>query len=127
MEKYLSSWKVKLALAGIYFLFAFVLGHLASPGINLTWEIVSAVIGPKKTEFVRPISEYEKLTDELWKSEKHQATCKANAAATVSLQLVQKYLNETKKQQLMAEYEIPQSLIDDLKKNEVARKAGLVE
>ncbi len=74
--------------------------------------------------YIAPLSEYEQRTQDLFNSKQHQATCLAQAKATVSLELVQKYLNETKKQQLIATYAIPESLVNDINAGEQARKSN---
>lgn len=109
--KFIKSWKFVAVIIGSISLIAF--GAWLRPGIDLTWELVSAVVNPPVQVH---LSEYDQAVNALWKSEKHQYTCKAQAAAYVSLELANKYLNETKKQQLIAEYELPESLVKEMAK-----------
>jgi hypothetical protein len=109
--KFYKSWKFYAVCIGAFGLIGF--GAWLRPGIDLTVEMFSAVVNPPVKVH---LSEYDQAVETLWKSEKHQYTCKANAAAFVSLELANKYLNETKKQQLISEYELPESLVKEMAK-----------
>ena len=121
MDKFKSKNKLVAVVGVSLFVLVFGLGAYARPGIDLTSELLVAVFAPPK---VVTLSEYEQKVNELWHSDKHQATCKANAAAFVSLELANKYLQETKKQQVIAEYQLPESLVQAVNKTEAERKAS---
>jgi hypothetical protein len=104
-----NKWKIYGGIA--IFVIAFSLGAYARTGIDKTYDVIATVFGGKKVEYVAPLSEYERLSQEAYNDPKHQAVCLAQARATVSLELTQKYLSETKKQQLLSEYELPLSLV----------------
>lgn len=116
--KYLKSNKAKAIAGAILFTIVFSLGAFARPGIDMTSMLVSSIFTSKEVYSVPP-SEYETEVNELWQSQSHQAVCKANAAATVSIQLARKYLDEADKQNALAQYETPlnQALINVSKKN----------
>jgi hypothetical protein len=116
MKKFFSVFSISFAQKVLFFVLlfsAFGAGMYARPGFDLVADTVDGYFNPK---FERPLSEYEQAVNDLWQSEKHQYTCKANAAAFVSLELANKYLNETKKQQLIAEYELPETLVKEMAK-----------
>lgn len=93
----------------------FILGFSIRPTVDFYKDLFAGYFAPKV--YVAPLGEYEQQTLDLYNSKAHQATCKANAAAVVSLELANKYLTETKKQQIVAVYAIPDSLIDSINKN----------
>ncbi len=111
----------KVIIASTFFILSASSGYASFTPIQRVKTAISDIFAPK--QYVAPLSEYEQRTQDLYTSKEHQATCLAQAKAEVSLELVQKYLNETKKQQLIATYALPQSLVDDTNANEQARKA----
>jgi hypothetical protein len=113
MKKFFASNSKKIVGFLVLFVVVFSLGAYARPGIDLTAELVSAVVFTKPVVYVAPLSEYEEKALAAFNDPKHQAVCLAQARATVSLELVQKYLTETKKQQALADYELPLSLIGE--------------
>lgn len=112
--------KIQRIVIGILIVFSTVFGFAVRPGVELANEIVVAMFTPKP--YVAPMDEYTQKVNDLWHSDKHQATCKANAAAAVSLELADKYLKETRKQQLMAVYAIPESVVNETNRIEAVRK-----
>lgn len=111
MKKFFASHKKTVVLFTVLFVVVFSLGAYARPGIDIATEIVRAVVMPKPAVYVAPLSEYEQRSLDAFNDPKHQAVCMAQARANVSLELVQKYLTETKKQQAFANYELPLSLV----------------
>ncbi len=97
--------KHKAILFGIAGVIIFTAGAMARPAIDLGIDL-AGTFGEREV-YKAPPSEYETLVTALWQSERHQATCKANAAASVSLGLAQKYLKEYEKQEVLSLYDTP--------------------
>lgn len=106
MKKIIISNKTKVIIYSIIFVFIFSLGAFARPGIDLTATLASSVFSSKPS-YVAPPSEYEAQVETLWHSDKHQAVCKANAAAAIALQLAHKYVGEAEKQAVLSAYDLP--------------------
>lgn len=77
-------------------------------------EVTGDIFAVEEQRYVAPPSEYETQVNELWQSTHHQAVCKANAAATVSLRLARKYLDESEKQSALSQYDTPLSEVKGL-------------
>lgn len=107
--------KAKMIVSAVLFVIVFSLGAAARPGIDLFSEIIGGLFGNDTKVYVAPPTEYEAKVDTLWKSERHQAVCKANAATVVSLQLTRQYLDEYEKQAVLAQWETPLSEIKTIK------------
>jgi hypothetical protein len=120
MKKILESRRMIIALWAVQALILISFGAYIRPGITMVNELISSAFEPPRPIPIK--SEYETAVDALWKSEKHQYTCRAKAAAFVSLELANKYLAETKKQQLIAEFELPESLVNEMAKNATSSK-----
>lgn len=97
--------KVKRAVYISIIVMVFTLGMYLRPAFDLGAELFSGMFSTK--QYVAPLSEYESKVNELWKSDKHQAVCKANAAATVAIGLARKYLEEVEKQSVLSAYDLP--------------------
>lgn len=123
MNKLTHSFRLKAFAGIVVFVFIFSLGAIARPGIDLVSDVIEGVFAPSKPEYIAPVSEYETKVNDLWHSDKHQATCRANAAAKVSLELTDKYMQEAKKQILMADYDISDSVAKETNRIESARKS----
>lgn len=115
------SKKTKIITACVALTLSSCAGYAVRPTVEFYKDLLGGYFAPKV--YVAPLDEYERKTDELYHSQAHQATCLAQAKATVSLQLVQKYLHETTKQQEIATYALPSDLVDSVNANETARKA----
>lgn len=113
MFTFIESNKKRIIIGSVLFVAVFSAGAYARPAIDMVGEIVGAVVSPKPQVYVAPLSEYEQKALDAFNDPKHQAVCMAQARATVSLELVQKYLTETKKQQALSEFELPLSLIGE--------------
>lgn len=113
MFDYIASNKKRIYIGIVLFVLVFSAGAYARPAIDMVTEIAGAILFPAPKVYVAPLSEYEQKALDAFNDPKHQATCMAQARATVSLELVQKYLTETKKQQVLANYELPLSLIGE--------------
>lgn len=97
--------KVKRIVYSSVIVAIFALGMFMRPAFDLGSELVGGMFGSK--QYVAPLSEYETKVNDLWKSEKHQAVCKANAGATVAIGLARKYLEEGEKQSVLSAYDLP--------------------
>jgi hypothetical protein len=87
----------------------FSAGAYARPAIDIGILLGSTLFDKPQATYVAPPSEYETKVAELWKSERHQAVCKATAASMVSVELARKYLDEYEKQNALAQWETPLS------------------
>ena len=103
------NWKIKTVIYTLLALMFVGFGAFIRPGVDIAIEMVSSAVTPKQHQ--APETEYEKRSKALFYSAKHQETCMAQAKATVSLQIVDEMLQESKKQQLKADYELPASLM----------------
>ncbi len=101
------STKTKRIIMGTVAVAIFSAGAYTRPGIDLTAELIAGAFGSNEKQYVAPPSEYETQVNALWKSEKHQAVCKANAAASVSVTLARKYLEEAERQAVLSTYDLP--------------------
>lgn len=105
------NWKIKTVIYTLLALMFVGFGAFIRPGVDIAIEMVSSAVTPKQEVYQAPETEYEKRSKALFYSAKHQETCMAQAKATVSLQIVDEMLQESKKQQLKADYELPASLM----------------
>lgn len=102
--------RTKSIIIGITAVSIFSVGLYARPALDLGIELAGAMFSSRDTQtYIAPPSEYETAVNALWKSERHQAVCKANAAATVSVTLARKYLEEAEKQAVLSTYDLPAS------------------
>ena len=106
MKNIIISKKTKAIIYAIAFTLVFAFGAYVRPGIDIAVTLASSLFSTKTT-YVAPLSEYETKVQTLWHSEKHQTVCKANAAATVALQLAHKYVDEAEKQSVLSSYDLP--------------------
>ena len=106
MKNITISKQTKAILYSIAFALVFSFGVYVRPGIDIVVTLASSAFSSKPT-YVAPPSEYETQVTALWQSQKHQAVCKANAGATVALQLARKYLEEGEKQSALSNYDLP--------------------
>lgn len=106
MKNIIINKKTKAIIYSIAFALVFSAGAYMRPAIDLGALFASSLFSTKTT-YAAPPSEYEALVNTLWKSERHQAVCKANASATVALQLARKYLEEGEKQSALSNYDLP--------------------
>ncbi len=115
MKTLFTSKKAKTIALSIIITASFVLGIASHDTITRTVSFTKDLFFPAPKVYKAPLSEYEQRTLDTFNSPAHQAVCLAQAKATVSLELVQKYLQETKKQQALANYELPLSLVANTK------------
>lgn len=101
------STKTKRIIYSTVAIAIFSAGAYSRPAIDLGAELFAGAFGSNKATYTAPPSEYETLVNALWKSERHQAVCKANAAASVSVTLARKYLEEAEKQAVLSTYDLP--------------------
>ena len=101
------STKTKRIIYSVVALAIFSAGAYSRPAIDLGAELAEGAFGSNEKTYTAPPSEYETLVNTLWKSEKHQAVCKANAAASVSVTLARKYLEEAERQAVLSTYDLP--------------------
>lgn len=115
--KFYHTKRFKLIAFSFIILASIAFGYVVRPGIELAIGVVSDVfaINEKRDVYVAPPTEYETKVEALWKSDKHQAVCKANAASTISLELTRKYLDEYDKQNILAQWDTPLSEIKPIK------------
>lgn len=109
MKNITISKKTKTIVSIVFAVIIFSLGAYMRPGIDLGVEVGTALFSSKQ-KYEAPVSEYDTLVNQLWKSPAHQSVCKANAAATVALQLARKYLDEGEKQSALSNYDQPLSV-----------------
>ena len=99
----------KIILASLALASSFLAGAYTRPAIDMGILLGSSLFTTKQPVYVAPPSEYDQKVTALWKSEKHQAVCKATAASMVSVELARKYLDEYEKQNALAQWETPLS------------------
>ena len=113
MHKFTLSTKSKrIIFAGLSVAF-YIAGVASYPTIDRTYKFTADLFFPAPIAYQAPLSDYEKDVLANFNSVAHQAACLAQSRATVSLEYVQKYLKETKKQQVLAQYELPLSLVGE--------------
>lgn len=111
MQKATISKKTKSIIYIIAFIIVFIAGIASHDTLKRTKDLTKDLFFPAPKPYQAPLSEYEQATQKAFNDPKHQATCLAQAKANVSLELVGKYLKETKKQQVLASYDLPLSLV----------------
>ena len=115
MKHLINSTKAKLIIASIIFVVVFSLGAYARPGIDNVSVITSALFSSKpQAQYVAPLTPQEAIDkavqdkiDQLWKSDKHQITCRNNAAYIVSAQLSSKMIDQTDLYSAMGKFDSP--------------------
>lgn len=81
--------KKEIIVASVIFVIAFSLGMASFKPINRAYLFTADLFGGKKdpSVYMAKPSEYEKRTDELFKSTQFQAICRAGAKAQVALEI----------------------------------------